>query len=110
MRFQHYQMLAELFRYPEEKFLWKVEVARNWLNEFCPAAAAEFEKIRAHPYIEPASPLWPLAHLGLARAAALQGDRVKSRQWYEEFFRLWQNADAELPALRAAREEFARLQ
>ena len=36
---------------------------------------------------------WPLAHLGLARSFALQGDVLKSRQAYEEFFRLWNGAD-----------------
>lgn len=73
------------------------------------AAAAEFEKIRMHPYFEPSSPLLALAHLGLARAAALQGDAPKSRQMYQEFFQLWKEADANLPALRAAKEEFAKL-
>lgn len=73
------------------------------------AAATEFEKIRAHRYLDPLSPFYPLAHLGLARAAALQGDPVKSRQWYAEFFRLWKDADADLPALRMAKDEFARM-
>lgn len=69
------------------------------------AAAAEFEKIRAHRHFDPTSPLYPLAHLGLARAAALQADSNKSRQMFQEFFKLWKDADAELPSLKAARLE-----
>lgn len=74
-----------------------------------PAAVAEFEKIRTRPYVEPTSPLFALAHLGLARAAALQGEISQSRQRYQEFFQLWKDADANLPALREAKEEFAKL-
>lgn len=74
-----------------------------------PEAAAEFEKIRAQRYVDPLSPLYPLAHLGLARAAALQGDTTKSRQMYQEFFRLWKDAEANLPVMREAKAEFAKL-
>ena len=74
-----------------------------------PAATAEFEKIRTHRYFDSTSPLYSLAHLGLARAAALQGDSRQSRQRYQEFFQLWKEADTDLPALREAKEEFAKL-
>jgi predicted Zn-dependent protease len=47
-------------------------------------AAEEFQKIIRHRSWDVLSPLWPLAHLGLARAAALQGDVTKSRKAYEE--------------------------
>ena len=43
MKFQHYQLLAELFRYPDGEFLWKIEAAKNWLKVFDPEAAAELE-------------------------------------------------------------------
>jgi tetratricopeptide (TPR) repeat protein len=69
-------------------------------------AAAEFQRIIEHRGWDVLSPLWPLAHLGLARAAALQGDMAKSRQAYENFFRLWNEADAELPVLIKAKSEF----
>ena len=72
-------------------------------------AAAEFQKIIDHRGWDVLSPLWPLAHLGLARAAALQGDVAKSRQAYEDFFRLWKEADAELPLLIEAKREYERL-
>jgi serine/threonine protein kinase/tetratricopeptide (TPR) repeat protein len=72
-------------------------------------AAAEFQKIIDHRGWDVLSPLWPLAHLGRARAAVLQGDSVKARQAYEEFFRLWKDADADLPVLIEARREYAKL-
>jgi eukaryotic-like serine/threonine-protein kinase len=72
-------------------------------------ATAEFQKIIDHRGWDVLSPLWPLAHLGLARAAALQGDVAKSRQTYENFFRLWKEADAELPVLIEAKREYERL-
>ncbi|HXG68667.1 MAG TPA: tetratricopeptide repeat protein, partial [Blastocatellia bacterium] len=72
-------------------------------------AAAEFQKIIEHRGWDVLSPLWPLAHLGLARAAALQGDVAKSRKAYEDFFRLWKDADVELPVLIEAKREYERL-
>jgi eukaryotic-like serine/threonine-protein kinase len=74
-----------------------------------PAATAEFEKIRRHRYFDSTSPLFPLAHLGLARAAALLGDFSQSRQRYQEFFQLWKEADINLPPLHEAKQEFASL-
>jgi tetratricopeptide (TPR) repeat protein len=72
-------------------------------------AAAEFQKIIEHRGWDALSPLWPLAHLGLARAAALQGDVAKSRQAYENFFRLWKEADVDLPVLIEAKREYESL-
>lgn len=69
-------------------------------------AAAEFQKILDHRGWDPASPLWPLAQIGLARAAALAGDEVRSRQAYRDFLALWKNADSDLPILIEARREF----
>jgi len=53
--------------------------------------------------------LYPLAHLGLARAAALTGDTTQSRKGYQDFFVVWKEADADLPILREARREHERL-
>jgi hypothetical protein len=72
-------------------------------------AAAEFQKILDHRGYAPLSPLYPLAHLGLARAAALTGDRAKSQKAWEDFFAVWKEADEELPILRAARREHEQL-
>jgi eukaryotic-like serine/threonine-protein kinase len=54
-------------------------------------------------------PLGALARLGLARAFALQGDAVKARAKYQDFFTLWKDADPEIPILNEARAEYAKL-
>jgi eukaryotic-like serine/threonine-protein kinase len=72
-------------------------------------AAAEFQKIIDHRGWDSVSPLWSLAHLGLARAAALQGDGARSRKAYEDFFRLWEGADGEIPLLIEAKKEYEKV-
>jgi len=52
----------------------------------------------------------PLAHLGLARAYALQGDKAQSRVEYQNFLALWKDADPDVPLLREAKAEYARVQ
>ncbi len=72
-------------------------------------AAAEYQKIIDHRGWDMTSALWPLAHLGLARAAMLQGDTTKARQSYQDFFALWKDADADLPVLIEAKKEYEKL-
>jgi tetratricopeptide (TPR) repeat protein len=72
-------------------------------------AAAEFQKILDHRGWDPLSPLYPLAHLGLARAAALKGDVTGSRKAYQDFFAQWKDADADLPILIAAKKEYEKV-
>jgi len=72
-------------------------------------AAAAFQKIIDHRGIEPISPLYPLAHLGLARASVLSGDTAKARKEYQDFLALWKDADADLPVLQQAKDEYAKL-
>ncbi|HLG13400.1 MAG TPA: protein kinase [Blastocatellia bacterium] len=72
-------------------------------------AAAEFQKILDHRGWDLYSSWYVLAHLGLARAAALTGDRVKSRQAYQEFFALWKDADPDIPILIEANREYQKL-
>ena len=55
-------------------------------------------------------PIGALAHLGLARAYALQNDTVKARAAYNDFFTLWKDADSNLPILEEAKAEYAKLQ
>jgi hypothetical protein len=50
--------------------------------------------------------LYPLAHLGLARAAAPTGDAARSRKAYDDFFAVWKEADADLSVLREAKREY----
>jgi eukaryotic-like serine/threonine-protein kinase len=71
-------------------------------------AAAEFQKILDHRGQAPLSVLYPLAHLGSARAAALACDKAKSQAAYEDFFKMWKSADAELPSLIEAKTEYQR--
>ena len=72
-------------------------------------AAAEFQKILDHRGVEPASPLYPLAHVGLARAATLMGDTARARKEYQDFLALWKDADSDLPILIEARKEYEQL-
>ncbi|HBB88224.1 MAG TPA: hypothetical protein DC047_11460 [Blastocatellia bacterium] len=72
-------------------------------------AAAEFQKILDHRTAEPFSPIYALAHLGLARATALSGDTAKSRREYQNFFAAWKDADADLPVLVQAKKEYEQL-
>jgi hypothetical protein len=80
-------------------------------------AVGEFQKVLDHQgvlapfsFSPGASTLYPLARLGLARAAAISGDTAASRKAYEDFFALWQNADSDVPLLQQARQEYLRLQ
>jgi ATP/maltotriose-dependent transcriptional regulator MalT len=72
-------------------------------------AAAEFQKIVDHPGVAPASPVRALAVLGLARAYALGGDTAAARKSYQDFLALWKDADPDIPILRQAKAEYAKL-
>ncbi len=73
-------------------------------------AAAEYQKILDHRGIDPTSLLYAVAHLGLARAYALQGDTAKARTAYQDFLTLWKDADPDIPVLKEAKAEYAKLQ
>ena len=51
-----------------------------------------------------------LARLGLARAYSLQGDIRKAKAAYQDLFALWKDADTEIPVLKQAKMEYAKLQ
>jgi DNA-binding winged helix-turn-helix (wHTH) protein/Flp pilus assembly protein TadD len=72
-------------------------------------AAVEFQRLIDHPGIVVNSPFGPLARAGLARAYSLQGDTAKSRAAYEDFLTLWKDADPDIPILKQARAEYAKL-
>jgi eukaryotic-like serine/threonine-protein kinase len=74
------------------------------------SAAAEFHKLLDHNGIVINFPLGALAHLGLARAYAMSGDTRKAKAAYQDFFALWKDADTEIPILKQAKAEFAKLQ
>ncbi|MGH9701527.1 MAG: tetratricopeptide repeat protein, partial [Candidatus Acidiferrales bacterium] len=73
------------------------------------AAAAEFQRIIDHRGAVLNSPQGALAHLGLARAYALQGDTAKARTAYQDFLALWKDADPGVPILLAAKSEYSKL-
>jgi predicted Zn-dependent protease len=73
------------------------------------AAAAEFQKILLHPGLIGNCPSGALARLGVARAYALSGDMPKSRTAYQDFLTLWKDADPDIPILKQAKAEYAKL-
>jgi hypothetical protein len=73
-------------------------------------AVAEFQKIIDHRGIVLNFPLGTLARLGLARADALQSDSAKARTAYLDFLNFWKDADPDLPILKQAKAEYAKLQ
>jgi tetratricopeptide (TPR) repeat protein len=73
------------------------------------AAQREFQKILDHRGIVLNMPIGALAHLGLARSYALQRDIAHARTKYQDFLTLWKNADPDIPVLKQAQAEYARL-
>jgi tetratricopeptide (TPR) repeat protein len=73
-------------------------------------AAAEFQKILDHRGIVVNWPIGALAHLGLGRAYVLQRDTAKARTAYQDFLTLWKDADQDIPILKEAKAEYAKLQ
>jgi DNA-binding winged helix-turn-helix (wHTH) protein/tetratricopeptide (TPR) repeat protein len=72
-------------------------------------AAAEFQKILDHRSTIANSPISALAHLQLGRAYVMQGDKLKARIAYQDFFTLWKDADSGIPVLRKAKAEYEKL-
>lgn len=72
-------------------------------------AAAEFRKVLSHLSIVLADPISALAYLQLGRAYAVLGDRTNSANAYKEFLTLWKDADPDIPVLKQARAEYAKL-
>jgi tetratricopeptide (TPR) repeat protein len=73
-------------------------------------AAAEFQKILDHRGVVLNEPIGALAHLQLGRAYVLQGDTAKARAAYNDFLSLWKDADPDIPILKQAKAEYAKLQ
>ena len=72
-------------------------------------AAKEFEKVVQHRGIVVSDPMGAIALLQLARAYGLAGDAAKARAAYENFLRLWKDADPDIPVLRQATAEHTKL-
>ena len=72
-------------------------------------AAVEFQKILDHRGIVGSDPIGALAHLKLGRAFALTGDHARTKGAYQDFLSLWKDADPDIPVLKQAKTEYARL-
>ena len=73
-------------------------------------AAAEFQKILDHRGVVLNEPIGALAHLQIGRAYAMQGDTAKAKAAYQDFLTLWKDADPDIPILKQAKAEYAKLQ
>ena len=73
-------------------------------------AAVEFQKILDHRGIVLCDPVGALAHWQLGSAYALAGDKTKAKSAYQDLLTLWKDADPDIPILKKAKAEYARLQ
>ena len=53
---------------------------------------------------------YAVERLGLARAYAVQGDKAKAKSTYQDVLALWKDADPDIPILKQAKAEYAKLQ
>jgi serine/threonine protein kinase/Tfp pilus assembly protein PilF len=74
------------------------------------AAATEFQKLLDHRGIVLNFPTGALAHLQIGRAYAMHGDTAKAKAAYQDFLTLWKDADPDIPILKQAKTEYAKLQ
>ncbi len=72
-------------------------------------AAAEFQRMLDHPGLLLADPVGPAARLQLARSLHDSGETTRAKAVYSEFLTLWKEADPDIPLLKQAKIEFARL-
>jgi serine/threonine protein kinase/predicted Zn-dependent protease len=72
-------------------------------------AVTEFQKMIDHRGIVANFPLGALAHLQLGRAHKLAGDAGKAREAYAAFLVVWLQADPDIPILKQAKAEYAKL-
>jgi eukaryotic-like serine/threonine-protein kinase len=74
------------------------------------AAGAEFQKLLDHRGIVGNFVTGALTHLQIGRAYVLSGDTAKAKAAYQDFLTLWKDADPDIPILKQAKAEYARLQ
>jgi len=72
-------------------------------------AAKEFQKIIDHGGLVLNFIIGALAHLQLARAYAMMGDKDAARKSYQDFLTLWKDADPDIPIYRQAKAEYKKL-
>jgi hypothetical protein len=74
-----------------------------------PEAAREFQNILDHRTLTGNGMTSALTHLGLARARVLEGNVSAARAAYQNFFALWKDADPDIPIVKEAKVEYAKL-
>jgi len=72
-------------------------------------AAAEFQKILDHRGIVASDPIGAVARFELGRALVSSGDKTEAKAAYQDFLKLWKDADPDIPILQQAKAEYARL-
>ncbi len=99
------------------EFGWEARVTPNYVRGLAllkmrqgKEAAAEFQRILDHRGICLSAPMCSLSHLQLGRARTLSGDNAGARAAYQDFFALWKDADPDVPVLKEAKAEYAKLQ
>jgi hypothetical protein len=75
-----------------------------------PAAAGEFQKFLDHSGLVQNFLFGSLARLQLSRAYVLSGDTARAKTAYQDFLTLWKDADPDVPILKEAKSEYAKLQ
>jgi len=75
-----------------------------------PEAVVEFQKILDHRGLVGLDPIGALAYVQLGRTFALSGDKTKAKTAFQDFLTLWKDADPEVPVLKQAKAEYAKLQ
>jgi eukaryotic-like serine/threonine-protein kinase len=73
-------------------------------------SAHEFQKLLDHRGVDAASIFVPLSYLGLGRSYKIMGKSEESQKSYDHFFALWKDADPDVPILKEAKAEYAKLQ
>ena len=106
------QTLAAAQQYEEGRY-FKTHVLRGkayLASGDAASAVTEFRKFLARRAAKPFNFYYPLAQLGVARALAAQHDTAGARTAYQDFFALWKDADPDIPILKEAKAEYAKLQ
>jgi DNA-binding winged helix-turn-helix (wHTH) protein/tetratricopeptide (TPR) repeat protein len=104
------QALGPALAYEMRDFHTPSLLGASYLAAGMPAEAElEYRRILDNPGIDPLSMQYPLAHLGLARALSQESKRDESLREYQRFFDDWNSADADLPVMKKARDEYAAL-
>jgi hypothetical protein len=74
------------------------------------SAVVEFQKLLDHKPLVLNFVTAALVHLEIGRAYLMAGDTAKAKAAYQDFFTLWKDADPDIPILKQAKAEFAKLQ